>query len=155
MVEELMVAASPRRAFVTGATGGIGSVLCARLSEEGSQVIALARAGSDASSIENRDGVAIVRADILDEPALTEAMRGCDAVFHLAATVHAPAGTPDSEFRRVNVAGTEAVLRSATAAGVSAGVFFSTLRTVRRSSSIMMTNPRPPNSPFVWSFISR
>jgi hypothetical protein len=36
----------------------------------------------------------------------------------------------------------------------AAGVFFSTLRTVSLSSSMEMTNPRPPNSPRVWTFIS-
>ena len=35
-----------------------------------------------------------------------------------------------------------------------AGVFFSTFRTVSRSSIIEMTNPRPPNSPRVCTFIS-
>jgi nucleoside-diphosphate-sugar epimerase len=114
-------------AFVTGATGGIGSVLCERLSQSEWKVVALVRRGSDASAIKDLPGLEILSADLLNEPALAAAMRGCDTVFHLAAKVHAPAGEPEEEFTRVNVKGTRAVVNAAIAARVKTFIYFSTV----------------------------
>src|SRR5688500_14524894 len=106
MAVDMRGVSTVRRAFVTGATGGIGSVLCAHLVSSGWEVTALARPGSETRAIEKLGRVRIVRCDLLDERSLTEMMLGCDTVFHLAAMVHAPRGTPDAAFRSVNVSGT-------------------------------------------------
>jgi UDP-glucose 4-epimerase len=116
-----------KRAFVTGATGGIGSSLCERLSADGWRVVALARPGSQASHIENLDGVTLVTGDLFDEQRLARLMEHNDAVFHLAALVHAREDVPDAAFRRINVDGTRAVLSAAKAARVPTFVFFSTV----------------------------
>jgi nucleoside-diphosphate-sugar epimerase len=116
-----------KRAFITGATGGIGSALCERLSAEGWRVVALARPQSQTSHIENLDGLTLVACDLLDEERLAGLMQGCDAVFHLAAIVHAQGHVADSAFRRINVDGTRAVVSAAGAAKVPTFVFFSTV----------------------------
>jgi nucleoside-diphosphate-sugar epimerase len=116
-----------KRAFVTGATGGIGSSLCERLSTEGWRVVALARPESQTSHIENLDGLTLVTCDLLNEARLGELMQGCDAVFHLAAMVHVQAHVAESALRRINVDGTRAVVSAARAARVPAFVFFSTV----------------------------
>ncbi len=125
-----------KRAFVTGATGGIGSVLCERLSAEGWHVLALARAESDTEHILRLDGIEIIDCDLLDEPALTRFMRGCDAVFHLAAMVHAAPNAPESAFERVNVTGTRSVVNAAVAARVPTVVFFSTVAVFPESDAV-------------------
>jgi len=78
-----------RKAFVTGASGFIGSNLGDRLLAAGFTVT-----GFDNFSTGLREFLAsalkhpefkLVEGDILDAPALTAAMAGCDIVFHLAA----------------------------------------------------------------------
>jgi nucleoside-diphosphate-sugar epimerase len=126
-----------KRAFVTGATGGIGSALCERLSGDGWRVVALARPGSQASHIENLDGTTLVTCDLLDEERLAELMQGCDAVFHLAAMVHLKGEVADADFRRINVDGTRAVLSAARSARVPTFVFFSTVAVYRESEELL------------------
>ena len=139
---------SPKRAFVTGSTGGIGSVLCERLSSEGWIVTAVTRPMSDAASIAGLERVTIVHCDLFDEDALAAAMHGCDAVFHLAAQVHAPDTEPRSSFDKVNVEATRHVVNAAAAAGVQSFVFFSTVAVFPESDELFdessAVNPSTP-----------
>src|SRR5580704_16643148 len=75
--------------FVTGAAGFIGSNLVDRLLAAGGKVV-----GWDDFSTgqleflvaaEKNSNFKLIRGDNLDLPALTQAMKGCDIVFHLAA----------------------------------------------------------------------
>lgn len=116
-----------KQAFVTGATGGIGSALCERLTRDGWRIFALVRQGSDATHVASLPGLTAVNCDLFDEDCLMRHMHGCDAVFHLAARVHAPPGEPATSFIHVNVGGTAAVVNAAAAARVRAFVFFSTV----------------------------
>jgi dihydroflavonol-4-reductase len=114
------------RALVTGATGFIGSHVVAALVAAGAEVRAFDREAPLASGAggDERDrspaalGAAdVVVGDILDAAALARAMRGCDAVFHLAA-VYSFARARAREMEAVNVDGTRAVLDAAARAGV-------------------------------------
>lgn len=61
----------------------------------------------------------------------TTALGGVNVVIHLAARVHVmheTAGDPLSEFRRINVAGTERLARQAAACGVRRVVFLSSVK---------------------------
>lgn len=138
-----------RRAFVTGATGGIGSVLCDRLSAAGWRVTALVRPGAEAAQIKTLDGVSLATGDLLDEASLTELMRGCDVVFHLAAMVHAPPNASLSQFQRINIDGTRSVVNAADAAGVPALVFFSTVAVYPESEeSLDESSAVGPSTPY-------
>jgi dihydroflavonol-4-reductase len=97
------------RALVTGATGFIGSHVVAALVAAGAEV-----RGFDLRADPSREGVV---GDILDGAALERAMRGCDAVFHLAA-VYSYTRARAREMHAVNVDGTRAVLDAAARAGV-------------------------------------
>ena len=96
------------KAYVTGASGFIGSHVARLLEEDGWEV---------------RDDFV----DVGDLGELRRSMDGCDAVFHLAA-LYAFRGDP-KEFERINVQGTKNVLDAARAAGVRRIVHTSTCAT--------------------------
>jgi UDP-glucose 4-epimerase len=121
------------RAVVTGGAGFIGSNLVDRLLDAGHTAVAydnfstgqerfLAHAADT-----HRDRFAVVRGDILDQAALTSALRGADIVFHLAANADVRFGTdhPDRDLQQ-NTLGTFNVLEAMRQAGVRRIVFSST-----------------------------
>ena len=65
--------------LVVGGTGDLGGRVVRELLARGKRVRALVRPASDASTLE-KEGVEIVRGDMLDAPSLDPAMRGMDAV---------------------------------------------------------------------------
>src|SRR5581483_1246033 len=94
--------------YVSGGTGFIG----------GHVVRALERAGAN---------VRAERIDLLDRPALERAVRGCEAVVHVAALYSYTADGRALE--RVNVDGTRALLEASVRAGVRRFLFTSTAGT--------------------------
>jgi len=115
------------RAFVTGGGGFIGRYLVRRLRAAGTDVRAIAR--SDGSATALRDaGCEVVVGDVLDAPLLADALRGCDAAYHLAGDYRVgirAAERPAME--AANVTATERLLDAAIAAGVGRIVHVSTL----------------------------
>jgi dihydroflavonol-4-reductase len=101
------------RALVTGATGFIGSHVVAALAAAGHEV----RAFDRRAATDTLPGVEAVEGNVLDGAALLRAMRGFDAVFHLAA-VYSYARAHARAMQAVNVDGTRAVLDAAARAGV-------------------------------------
>jgi dihydroflavonol-4-reductase len=114
-----------KAAFVTGASGFVGANLVRALLERGWRVRALVR--GDAPSLGGLD-VELVRGDLF-APALADAMRGCDAVFHVAATYSLWRRDRDS-LMRSNVEGTRSVLAAARAAGVARTVHTSSVAAI-------------------------
>ena len=98
--------------LVTGATGYLGSALVAEMVRQGLPVRATVRSPERAAILPAM--VERAHADLADEEALVRAMRGCEGVFHLAASV----GASPAETREANVEGTRRVLRAAVRAGV-------------------------------------
>jgi nucleoside-diphosphate-sugar epimerase len=108
--------------LVTGATGRVGSRMLPRLIAYGHDVRAVAR-GEEAAERVKAAGAEPVLADLLDPDGYRAALRGRDAVVHLAAVLRS--GDAD-EIRRANL---DATLRLADAAldgGVGRFVFVST-----------------------------
>jgi nucleoside-diphosphate-sugar epimerase len=98
-----------KHAFVTGATGIVGTPLCRELASAGVRVTAYSRsepAASIATSIEHRRG------DIFDFDVLERSVGDADVFFHVAAAVHGSAKNY-AEFERINVQGTANVIRAA------------------------------------------
>jgi dihydroflavonol-4-reductase len=113
------------RVLVTGASGIIGwsivEALCARMHE----VRVVARNVDRTRNVLPR-GVDVVPGDLLDPDSLVAAVAGCGTVFHAA-------GMPEqwlrdtSQFHRVNVEGTRALVGAALAEGINAFVYTSTI----------------------------
>jgi nucleoside-diphosphate-sugar epimerase len=113
------------RFFVTGATGFIGSRLVRRLIMDGHEVVALARNPDAAQSLEEI-GAAIVAGDVTERDVMLGPMSGCDGAFHAAGWYRI--GARDTRAAApVNVEGTRNVLETMRAAGISKGVYVSTL----------------------------
>ncbi|MDD5629705.1 MAG: NAD-dependent epimerase/dehydratase family protein [Elusimicrobia bacterium] len=115
-------------AFLTGGTGFVGANLVRLLIEQGFQVKALARPGSDRR---NLDGLAVelVTGDLLDRAALAAGCAGARYVFHVAADYRI--WVPDPEpMRRVNVEGSVKVVQAAAAAGAERIVYCSSVAAI-------------------------
>ncbi|MBI5245725.1 MAG: NAD-dependent epimerase/dehydratase family protein [Elusimicrobia bacterium] len=103
-----------RLVAVTGAAGWLGSECAAALRAAGARVRRLTRVPQDREDVAFR----------LGEPVDPAALSGVDALIH-AAHDFSVRGWP--EMRRVNVEGSEALLRAAEAAGVRRVVFVSSI----------------------------
>ena len=103
------------KVLITGATGLLGSHLIKRLQERGEDIRALVLPVENASKL-TAQGVEVVRGDITDASTLGPAVRDIELVFHLAGMmgVHRPM----SDYRLVNVTGSENLYRAAQRAGV-------------------------------------
>lgn len=111
------------KAFITGATGFIGSHLADRLIADDaySEVRCLVRSSDKWLSGKN---FTRIPGDLKDFNALKKGITGADVVFHLAAIVMAPT---QKEFTQANVHATEDVIRIAQKNGVKNLVILSSL----------------------------
>jgi dihydroflavonol-4-reductase len=115
--------------LLTGATGFVGSAVLRRLIEAGHKVRVLVRANSDRRMLQGLD-CEIVTADLADPESLKPAVRGCEALFHVAADYRLWVRDPKTVIR-INVDGTVGLLRLAAAAGVSRIVYTSSVATLQ------------------------
>jgi dihydroflavonol-4-reductase len=116
-------------AFVTGASGFVGSAVARRLAGDGCRLRLLVRPSSKLDNIDGL-GTEIVTADMRDGPALAKAMRGARWLFHVAADYRLWARDP-SEIVRNNLEGTRAVMQAAMSAGVERVVYTSSVATLK------------------------
>ena len=127
------------RAFVTGGGGFIGRHLVHRLLASGVDVRAIAR--SDGSAAKLRDlGAEVVVGDVLDASALTDALRACEVVYHLAGDYRVGIRESDRPaMESANVTATERLLEEAVAAGVGRVVHVSTINAFGDTGSASST----------------
>jgi dihydroflavonol-4-reductase len=116
-------------AFLTGATGFVGSAVARRLLEEGFAVRALVRRSSNRANLVGID-LEVVEGDIRDAYLLEKAMRGARHAFHVAADYRLWAPDP-REIITTNTRGTRAIMDAALKAGVERIVYTSSVATLR------------------------
>ncbi len=128
MTERHSGGAPRRRTLVTGATGFIGAALVRRLAERGEGIRAAVRhpAHKVHSDIET-----VIVGDIGPATDWSPALRGVDAVVHLAARAHVVAERAPGAYevyRQVNALAALRLAEAAAAAGVRRFVFMSSAR---------------------------
>jgi len=115
-------------AFVTGATGFVGSAVARVLLAQGLSVRVLARRNSVRTNLEGLP-LDVIEGDLLDPPSLTRGTEGARYVFHVAADYRIWAPRP-RELLRTNLEGTRNVMDAALAAGVERVVYTSSVATL-------------------------
>ncbi len=103
------------KVLITGATGLLGGHLIKELQERGEQIRALVLPVENADKL-TAQGVEVVRGDITDASTLAPAVKDVDLIFHLAGMMGV--WRPLSDYRLVNVTGSENLYKAARAAGV-------------------------------------
>jgi dihydroflavonol-4-reductase len=98
-------------AFITGATGFVGSHVARVLAGQGADLRLLVRASSDLRNIQGLKADRVI-GDLRDPVSIEKAMAGCDVVFHVAADYRLWVRDPEQMYR-ANVEGTRAVLAAA------------------------------------------
>jgi dihydroflavonol-4-reductase len=108
-----------RFCLVTGANGFFGSRLVRQLVERGERVKALVRAGSDLRALEefSPEQVHIAVGDVRMVDRVYAALRGCDRMYHTAAT-HSFNEKNRRQILTDSIGGTEAALTAARRAGI-------------------------------------
>jgi len=132
------------RAFITGATGFLGSHVAQVLSEQGADLRLLVRPTSNLKNLEGLNAETAT-GDLRDPGSLEKAMSGCDAVFHVAADYRIWVRDP-AEMYRSNVEGTRAILEAARKKGVRSVVYTSSVATVGFTGNGRPANEESPVS---------
>src|SRR6266550_6558751 len=130
-------------AFVTGATGFLGSHVAHALAEQGAQLRLLVRPTSDLRNLDDLKNTDRVVGDLRDPASISKALSGCDVVFHVAADYRLWVRDP-GEMYRSNVEGTRSLLEAARKQGVRRIVYTSSVATMGFTSN---GQPADENSP--------
>src|SRR5438874_450192 len=129
---------------VTGGAGFIGSHLVRLLADRGERVRVIDRPGAAVDHLPLRE-IDVASADVRDRDAVRKAVRGCRAVYHLAANPQLWTRRR-GHFRQVNYLGTVHVIEEALAAGAERVLHVSTesILTRRRQAGPIAEDQRVP-----------
>jgi dihydroflavonol-4-reductase len=129
-------------AFVTGATGFVGSHVARVLAQQGAELRLLVRSGSDLRNIRELKAEQAT-GDLRETASLKKAMVGCDVLFHVAADYRLWVPDPDQMYRS-NVEGTRAILEAARENGVRRVIYTSSVATMGFTSNGHSANEDAP-----------
>ena len=116
------------KAFITGATGFVGSHVARALAVQGAELRLLVRPTSRTENIADLRAE-VATGDLREPQSLKKAMAGCEFVFHVAADYRLWARDPEQMYR-TNVEGTRAIIRAAQESGVRRVIYTSSVATV-------------------------
>jgi dihydroflavonol-4-reductase len=132
------------KAFITGATGFVGSHVARALAAEGAELRLLVRSTSRTDNIADLNAE-VARGDLRDPASLRKAMSGCEFVFHVAADYRLWVRDPEQMYR-ANVEGTRAVIEAAQAGGVRRVIHTSSVATMGFTSEGHIATEETPVS---------
>ena len=132
------------KVFVTGATGFVGYHVARALAAEGAELRLLVRKSSNLANLEGVEGETEV-GDLTRPETYAAALRGCDAVVHVAADYRLWIPDPGAMYR-ANVDGTRDLLRAAREAGVQRVVYTSSVATMHFFTTGMISDEDTPVS---------
>jgi dihydroflavonol-4-reductase len=115
-------------AFLTGATGFVGSHVARALADQGADLRLLVRSNSNLKNLQDLKAD-LFTGDLRDPASLEKGIAGCDAIFHVAADYRLWVRDPD-EMYRANVGGTRAILAAARKNNVRRLVYTSSVATM-------------------------
>jgi dihydroflavonol-4-reductase len=115
-------------AFLTGATGFVGSHVARALADQGADLRLLIRSNSTLKNIHNLKAD-LFTGDLRDPASLEKGIAGCDVIFHVAADYRLWVRDPN-EMYRANVEGTRAILLAARKNNVRRVVYTSSVATM-------------------------
>jgi dihydroflavonol-4-reductase len=132
------------KAFVTGATGFVGSHVARLLAEQGADLRLLVR---ESSRTENIAGLKadLVKGDLRRPESLRSAVQGCEFVFHVAADYRIWVRDPE-EMYKANAEGTRAIIDAALAAGARRVIYCSSVATMGFTESGQIVDETTPVS---------
>ena len=116
------------KAFITGATGFVGSHVARALAVRGAELRLLVRSTSRTDNIADLQAE-VATGDLRDPESLKKAMAGCEFVFHVAADYRLWVRDPEQMYRS-NVEGTRAIIRAAQECGVRRVIYTSSVATM-------------------------
>jgi dihydroflavonol-4-reductase len=131
-------------AFVTGATGFVGSHVARALAQQGASLRLLVRRSSNPKNIAQLNAD-LVTGDLRDAASLEKSISGCDVVFHVAADYRLWVRDPE-EMYRTNVEGTRAILDAARRNHVRRVVYTSSVATMGFMSNGQAADEESPVS---------
>ena len=138
--------------LVTGAAGHIGNVLIRELTALGNNVRGLVLPGENVQSLEGLN-LEIFEGNILDKPAMLQAMEDVDTVYHLASLVSITNDKIDL-MRLVNIKGTQNVLDAAKESGIKKFIYTSSIHALERPAhgktidETLMFDTKNPAGPY-------
>lgn len=140
-----------KKVLVTGADGFIGSHLTEALVKAGYGVKAFVYYNSfnswgwlDQASVDVIDQIEVFAGDIRDPYGVKEAMKGCDAVLHLAALIAIPYSYHSPEtYVDTNIKGTLNILQAAKELGVQKVIHTSTSEVYGTAKFVPITEEHP------------
>jgi UDP-glucose 4-epimerase len=133
----------PPLILITGATGSVGPRVVHSLHQAECQIrtfsVDTPASGMFPQSVE------VLIGDVTDQVAIQSAIRGVDAVVHMAALLHIVNPPPElrEKYERVNVGGTATVVEAAIKAGVKRVVLFSTIAVYGPSDGCVLNEMSP------------
>jgi len=130
------------KAFVTGATGFVGSHVARVLADQGADLRLLVRPSSRTDNIDSLRADRVT-GDLRDPFSLRRGLAGCDAVFHVAADYRLWTGNP-AEMYASNLDGTIAIINAAREAGVKRIVYTSSVATMGFGNGGELTDESTP-----------
>jgi dihydroflavonol-4-reductase len=130
---------------ITGATGHIGNVLVRQLLSRGANIRVMVPPGEDAVSLDMLEAEK-VEGDVLNLDSLVRAFTGADVVYHLAGIVTIMPGQKELLYR-VNVIGTQNVVKACLRCGVGRLVYTSSVHAIETPSHGTVIDETFPYAP--------